>query len=114
MSFMFLSLKEFFLSDKEFFSKPLDKSDFCDIMGVEEIPLSRAPPSVTEGCSKPLIRLAVSLIFLVISYFFTVQFFAMIGLAVGLFRTVTFFVYENKNKQAPIAWSFLFSGLTIT
>ena len=53
------------------------------------------------------------IIFLVISYFFTVQFFAMIGLAVGLFRTVTFFVYENKDKQAPIVWSFLFSGLTI-
>ena len=51
--------------------------------------------------------------FLVVSYFFTVQFFAMIGLAVGLFRTVTFFVYENKDKQAPIGWSFLFSGLTI-
>ncbi|MBQ8320044.1 MAG: YgjV family protein [Clostridia bacterium] len=52
-------------------------------------------------------------VFLVISYFFTVQFFAMIGLVVGLFRTVTFFVYENKDKQAPIGWSFLFSGLTI-
>ena len=53
------------------------------------------------------------IVFLVISYFFTVQFFAMIGLAVGLFRTVTFFVYENKEKVAPIYWSFLFSGLTI-
>ena len=53
------------------------------------------------------------IVFLVVSYFFTMQFFAMIGLAVGLFRTVTFFVYENKDKQAPIGWSFLFSGLTI-
>lgn len=41
------------------------------------------------------------IVFLVVSYFFTVQFFAMIGLAVGLLRTVTFFVYENKEKQAP-------------
>lgn len=53
------------------------------------------------------------IVFLVISYFFTVQFFAMIGLAVGLFRTITFFVYENKDQQAPIAWAFLFSGLTV-
>ena len=54
------------------------------------------------------------IVFLVVSYFFTVQFFAMIGLSVGLFRTVTFFIYENKEQQAPIAWLFLFSGLTIT
>ena len=53
------------------------------------------------------------IVFLVVSYFFTVQFFAMIGLAVGLLRTVTFFVYENKEKVAPIYWSFLFSALTI-
>ena len=53
------------------------------------------------------------IVFLIISYFFTLQFFAMIGLAVGLLRTVTFFVYENKEKSAPIAWSFLFSSLTI-
>ena len=50
---------------------------------------------------------------LIISYFFTMQFFAMIGLAVGLFRTTTFFIYENKGKQAPIIWSFLFSFMTL-
>jgi len=53
------------------------------------------------------------IVFLVISYFFTAQFFAMIGLAVGLFRTVTFFIYEQKEKRAPIIWSFIFSALTI-
>lgn len=37
----------------------------------------------------------------------------MIGLAVGLFRTTTFFIYENKEKQAPIIWSFLFSAMTL-
>jgi len=51
--------------------------------------------------------------FLIVSYFFTLQFFAMIGLAVGLFRTVTFFVYENKGKMAPILWPFVFSALTL-
>lgn len=50
---------------------------------------------------------------LIISYFFNLQFFAMIGLAVGLGRTVVFFWFENKGKRAPIGWSFLFSFLTL-
>ena len=53
------------------------------------------------------------ILFLIVSYFFSVQFFAMIGLAVGLCRTVTFFIFENKGKVAPIYWSFIFSALTI-
>jgi len=53
------------------------------------------------------------IVFLIVSYFFTMQFFAMIGLAVGLFRTTTFFIYENKERQAPIIWSFLFSAMTL-
>lgn len=51
--------------------------------------------------------------FLVVSYFFTKQFFAMIGLSIGIFRTVTFFLYEKKEKVAPIFWSFVFSIFTI-
>lgn len=51
---------------------------------------------------------------LVISYFFTLQFFAMIGLSIGICRTVTFFLYEKRDKVAPIYWSFLFSVLTLT
>ncbi len=53
------------------------------------------------------------IVFLIVSYFFTMQFFAMIGLAVGLFRTTTFFIYENKERRAPIIWSFLFSAMTL-
>ena len=53
------------------------------------------------------------ILFLVISYFFTLQFFAMIGLAIGIFRTVTFYLYEKKEKVAPIFWSFIFSIFTI-
>lgn len=53
------------------------------------------------------------IVFLMVSYFFTVQFFAMIGLAVGLIRTITFFIYESTEKQAPICWSFIFAVLTI-
>lgn len=54
------------------------------------------------------------IIFLIISYFFTAQYFAMVGLAVGLFRTVTFYVYESKDKKAPLYWPFIFSVLTLT
>lgn len=52
-------------------------------------------------------------VFLIISYFFTVQFFAMIGLAIGLSRTLTFFIYESKGKKAPLICAFVFSGLTV-
>ena len=53
------------------------------------------------------------ILFLITSYFFTVQFFAMVGLLIGAFRTVTFFLYERKGETAPVLWSFLFSGLSV-
>ena len=53
------------------------------------------------------------LLFLITSYFFTVQFFAMVGLVIAACRTVTFFIYERKGRKAPILWSFLFSGLSV-
>ena len=56
---------------------------------------------------------ALCIVFLIISYFFNVQFFAMIGLAVGLFRSLTFFAFEKKEKNAPLYWSFIFSLLTL-
>lgn len=56
---------------------------------------------------------ALCIVFLIISYFFAVNFFGMIGLATGLARSLTFFLYEKQDKTAPIAWSFFFSFLTI-
>lgn len=53
------------------------------------------------------------IVFLIISYFFTVQFFAMVGLLIGLGRTLTFYLYEKKEKRAPILWAFLFAGLSL-
>ena len=41
------------------------------------------------------------------------NFFGMIGLGVGLARSLTFFLYEKQDKNAPIFWSFFFSFLTI-
>ncbi len=56
---------------------------------------------------------ALCIVFLIVSYFFAVNFFGMIGLATGLARSLTFFLYEKQDKTAPMAWSFLFSFLTI-
>ena len=53
---------------------------------------------------------ALGMVFLITNYFFSVQFFAMIGLGFGLFRALVFFVYEKRNQNAPIFWPFLFSG----
>ena len=52
------------------------------------------------------------IIFLVVSYFFDLQFFAMIGVGVALLRTLTFFLFERCGQKAPIYWSFIFAGLT--
>lgn len=56
---------------------------------------------------------ACGLGFLVLSYFFTGEYFAMIGIGVGLARTLTFYRYESKEKNAPTALSYLFSFLTV-
>lgn len=53
------------------------------------------------------------IVFLILSYFFNAQFFAMVGLTIGLMRTTTFFLYEKKGDRASIKWSFLFSALTL-
>ena len=56
----------------------------------------------------------IGIIFLVLSYLFIEEFFAMISLSIGLGRTVTFFIYEKKDKNAPIWIACLFSALTIS
>ena len=53
------------------------------------------------------------IIFLILSYFFSLEFFAMVGLSIGLCRTLTFFLYEKKEKVAPIELAFVLSGLTL-
>ncbi len=51
--------------------------------------------------------------FLIISYFFNAQYFAMVGLVIGLGRTLTFFLYEKRGTRAPILWAVLFSSLSL-
>ena len=53
------------------------------------------------------------IVFLIISYFFSLQFFAMIGLSIGLARSLTFFAFESKNKNAPVWVSCIFGSATL-
>ena len=53
------------------------------------------------------------ILFLIISYFFNLQFFAMIVVGIGGIRTLVFFLIERKNKRASIWYSVLFAGLTL-
>ena len=56
---------------------------------------------------------SLCIVFLIISYFFKAQFFVAIGMIVSLGRSLTFYYFESKDKEASILWSFMFSALTI-
>ena len=56
---------------------------------------------------------ASGMVFLVLSYFFTVEFLPMISQVIGFSRACTFFWYEKNNKDAPVGFAYLFSGLSI-
>ena len=60
-----------------------------------------------------LIFQASCILFLMVSYFFTVQFFAVIGLAIGLARALIFFAYEKKDKVAPLWVALAISFITL-
>ncbi len=54
-----------------------------------------------------------TLVFLVLSYFFSASYVPMIALTVAILRVITFYLYEKKNKVAPIYVAFILSILTI-
>lgn len=56
---------------------------------------------------------SLGIIFLILSYFFNVQYFALVGMVVSLARTLTFYYFESKDKNASIFWPTLFAGLTL-
>lgn len=56
---------------------------------------------------------ALCIVFLIISYFFDCNFFAMVGLGIGLARALIFFVYEQKDKTAPLWLAFVISAATV-
>lgn len=53
------------------------------------------------------------IIFLILSQFFSLEYFSAIGLIIALIRTLTFFIYEKKNKLAPIIWPIIFSTCSL-
>ena len=53
------------------------------------------------------------IVFLAVSYFFNLQFFAMVGLGISVIRSLTYFLYERKNEKAPLYFAFVFSFLTL-
>ena len=56
---------------------------------------------------------SLCIVFLIISYLFNLQFFSAVGLAVGLFRTIAFFIYENREETPTLSVSFIFAILTL-
>ena len=56
---------------------------------------------------------ALCMVGLVLSFLLKSNFFAMVGMTIGICRAVTFFLYEKCDKDAPIALSFLFGGLSV-
>ena len=55
----------------------------------------------------------IGIVFLIISYFFISEFFAMIGLAIGLFRCLVYFCYEQNGKTAPLFFAVCISCMTV-
>ena len=55
----------------------------------------------------------LGIVFLMLSYLFTGEYFAMVGLVIGLARSLTYFAFEVKGKNTSIFWPFLFSGLGV-
>ena len=45
---------------------------------------------------------SLCIVFLIVSYFFTVQFFAMAGLIIGLIRALIYYRYERGGRIAPL------------
>ena len=60
-----------------------------------------------------LILQSAGMVFLMSSYLLTGEYFAMIGLAIGLARALTYFAFEIHDKKASIFFPFLFSGLSV-
>ena len=60
-----------------------------------------------------LLTQGVGIAFLMAAYILLKEYFAMVGLVIGLLRSVTYLLYEWKNKETPIWWAILFSILGV-
>ncbi len=60
-----------------------------------------------------LLMQGLGIVGLMASYLLNGQYFAMIGLGVGLVRCIVFFLYEKKGRETPLLWCILFSVLSV-
>lgn len=60
-----------------------------------------------------LVFQSLGMVFLMLSYGLTGEYFAMIGLGIGLARALTYFVFECRNQNASVFFPFLFSILSV-
>lgn len=60
-----------------------------------------------------LLLQTLGMVGLLLSFLLKANFFAMVGTGVSIVRAVTFFVYEKRDKRAPISLSLLFAALTV-
>ena len=63
--------------------------------------------------SKYLLFQALNMCALAISYLFSCEYFAMIGISVSMARTTTFFLISQKGKEGPLSLSFFFAFLNV-
>lgn len=87
----------------------LTLSNLSGFMAVSFITISY----FTNQKSTYLLYQSISIIFLSLSYYFSLNYFAMVGLILALFRTITFYFYEKLNKVVPIFVCIIFSILTL-
>ena len=60
-----------------------------------------------------LVFQSLCIVGLILSYFFNVQYFAMIGLGIGLIRALIFFAFEKRDMDAPIWIAYVLSVATV-
>ncbi len=56
---------------------------------------------------------AMGIVFLMASYLLTKEYFAMVGLGIGLARVLTYFFYEKRDQDVSLFWPILFSVLSV-
>lgn len=66
-----------------------------------------------KGKSGFFLYQVLGMIFLMTSYLLTQDYFPMIGLGIGMGRSITYFVFEKKDKNPSIFWPILFSVLSV-
>ena len=59
-----------------------------------------------------LILQSAAIVFLILSYLFTGEYFAMVGIGIGLIRTLVYFAYERDMKETPLYWTITFCVVT--